>query len=178
MSGQAKQAETVLTIALDAPKESNNARERDLARRITAYLATEIVDTFSVFEIRERFGDGFTDPQIGRAIGAARETLRTEHRIEYVPSGAPYHYKRATAQQMLNRGRRFEDAATRKLRRAGRVFNAVDEAELSPDDRQRLQQCKDKNGHRVVQMQQLSRLRKPIPDGDDAQPSAAPRRGT
>jgi len=163
--------------ALDEPRVSNNVRVRELAGKLVAYLSADAIESYSTTTLRHAFGGGVTDPQFGRALGQARERLRRDHRIEYVPSGMPGCFKRATALQSLNRGVTFEATSVRKLKRAGYVYETANVADLSTEERQRLDARKDKNGLRVTQMRQIASIRTPIPMGNDAQPPAAPRRG-
>lgn len=111
------------------------------------------------------------DLEFGLALHAARDAARVEFRVEFV--GLPRNpdvLVRADGKQVVSKMRRFTRASARKLKRVFHMGAVPDPTEMSDEDRARLQMAQDKTGMRLVQMDQINRMRKPLPTGSSTQP--------
>lgn len=143
-------------------------RISDFTSRIKVILGTE--ERVSKATLRELCGE-CNDREFGLALHQAREQIRRECKIEFVPSRTERKtLVRASTTQKFNRADTFRGTAIRKMRRVGEVLNAIDTRELGPEEQQRLQMAQDKNGMTLMRVTQVSRMRKPLPVDGEVQP--------
>ena len=112
------------------------------------------------------------DREFGLALNEARDVVRREHHVEFVGEAHnPDTLVRANGKQVLDKMARFTRASVRKLRRVHDQGQVPNPAEMTDEDRERLQMAQDKTGMRLVQMDRINQTRKPIPMGNSEQPT-------
>ncbi len=162
----------VQTIAEEREQTAAPTNRAGLVSRIVIILGTE--DRVTKSALRSLCGD-CTEIEFGLALHDAREQARTDFRVEFIPDREGG-LVRATAKQKLNRAAQFNRTANRKRVRVGAVLAAVDPAELAAEDQERLQMARDKNALGCMRDQQIARMRRVLPEGNDTRPEM-PRRG-
>jgi hypothetical protein len=109
---------------------------------------------------RAEFAD-LSDQEFGLALHDARERLRDELRIEFIPDHKGS-YVRATEKQKVARMHQFRRTSVKKIKRSVRVGEAVITEDLPLNDRINFQRAKERHDRAAIQTEALLDLRKPL----------------
>lgn len=150
--------------------------ERRAALREALFLDMATTERVAVAHLRRDHGAGFTEVEFGLAFHDARERLRKERCVEFtLLRGHPGVLVRATEQQKMGKAERVRGKAFRTHGRAMAILDAVDEAELSPEERDRLMRRKDRFGLDIVREEQLAQMQRALPTNGEV--PSVPKRG-